>query len=46
MGICSSFVIGDKGFILDSWPKVDSYIAGKLLDLSCFCTDKEDYRKA
>lgn len=45
MGICSSFVFGDKGLIPDRWPKVDSYIAEKLLDLFCFYTDKEDYRK-
>lgn len=40
MGICSSFVIADEGLIPDRWPKVDSYIAEKLLRLSCFHTKK------
>lgn len=44
MGICSSFVTADKGLIPDRWPKVHSYIAEKLLDLSCFHTDK-DYKR-
>lgn len=39
VGICSSFVVADKGLIPDRWPKVDSYIAEKLLDLSFFYTE-------
>lgn len=36
--VCSSYIIVDKELIPHQWSKVESSIAEKQLDLSCFCT--------
>lgn len=36
--VCSSYIIADKELTPHRWSKVESSIAEKQLDLSCFCT--------